>query len=68
MTNPIMSRSLKIMTADTRRTRAQWTNMEPKAVVAGSPAQIYYCIDDARADILKLWEKIDQLELATKDD
>lgn len=44
-----------------RRTRAQWSNMEPKAVVAGSEAQIVYCIEDARSDILSLYAEIDQL-------
>jgi hypothetical protein len=44
-----------------RRTRAQWSNMKPKAVVAGSEAQILYCIEDARSDILSLYAEIDQL-------
>lgn len=44
-----------------RRTRAQWSNTQPSAVAAGSKAQILYCIQDARADILSLYAEIDQL-------
>ena len=44
------------------RTRAQWLNMRPEAVVAGSEAQILNCIKDARSEILGLWARIDQLE------
>ena len=43
------------------RTRAQWSNMRPDAVVAGSQAQVLYCIQDARSDIILLWAEIDQL-------
>jgi hypothetical protein len=44
------------------RTRAQWSNMRPEAVVAGSDAQVLNCIRDARSEILNLWARIDQLE------
>lgn len=45
----------------TVRTRDQWSNMRPDAVVTGSPAQVLYCIRDAQSDILHLWAEIDEL-------
>lgn len=37
-----------------KRTLDQWRGMKPEAVVAGSPAQVLFCIRDAQADILEM--------------
>lgn len=55
-------RALSIKPASVIRTRAQWHNMRPEAVIAGSDAQVLNCIRDARSEILSLWARIDQLE------
>jgi len=36
------------------RSIQQWRGMRPESVVAGSPAQVLFCIRDAQADILSL--------------
>ena len=55
-------RRLPAAITQTARTRAQWSNTKPDAVAAGSEAQVLFCLQDARSDILRLWARIDQLE------
>ena len=40
-----------------RRSIDQWRGMVPKAVLDGSRAQAMYCIEDAKADIIQLFEE-----------
>lgn len=47
-----------------QRTDQQWINMSPEAVCAGSPAQVLFCIRDARHDILELLCKVEALKTA----
>lgn len=44
-----------------RRSIARWRGMEPATVVNGSDAQCQFCIDDAKHDILSLWQLNDDL-------
>ncbi len=52
----------------TRRNIAQWSNLVPRVVVEGSPAQVLFCIEDARHDIIALDAQVRQLrwELACR--
>lgn len=44
------------------RTIDQWRNMIPQAVCEGSPAQVLYCVTDARLSIIAYHAKIAALE------
>ena len=61
MTDQSQSTTDYLVRSGARRTRTQWRGMKPEAVIAGSEAQILYCIQDARHDILCLYAEIDQL-------
>lgn len=53
--------------ADLPRTVAQWRDMVPEAVVAGSYAQVVQCITDARFTILTLTDEAARLRVALDD-
>jgi hypothetical protein len=40
-----------------KRSIEQWRGMKPSAVMAGSTAQTMYCLEDAKADIIQLFEE-----------
>ncbi len=44
-----------------RRTMDQWRGMKADAIMAGSPAQMRYCIEDAQADIIQLHAEVTAL-------
>lgn len=51
-------------TTEMPRTLEQWRNMIPNAVCDGSPAQILYCVTDARTTILAQANELSRLRVA----
>lgn len=45
-----------------RRQIERWRGADPATIAAGSETQCFYCIDDARADILALATVVEQAE------
>lgn len=52
---------------DGPRTLDQWRNMIPEAVCDGSPAQVLYCVTDARTTILAQSRELGRLRVALDD-
>ena len=60
----VQSDNAKPETTEMPRTLEQWRNMIPNAVCDGSPAQILYCVTDARTTILAQANELSRLRVA----
>lgn len=49
-----------------KRTLEQYAATSPRAVADGSPAQMFYFVQDAKADIAELAAKVSELEKLLK--